>query len=238
VEYPGNINAPDIYAQRIDPQGNIIWGLRAMAVCRAPDIQRNPDIAVNGEFIIAWEDSGGGNYDIYAQKLSRDGKIAWVCDGVPVCVAPFTQHEPKLVANGDGGATVVWEDYRRGNWDVFSQRIDMNGNLAWSKDGVSVCRTAGTQYAPHLIKSKDMSSIIAWEDYRNNKSYGIYAQRLSVDGKSIWDEDGIPVCVTEGGARGPQLVDDGEGGVVIVWTDFRFGSYDIFAQRINEEKTK
>ncbi len=54
----------------------------------------------------------------------------------------------------------------------------------------------------------------------------------------MWIKDGIAVCATDGGARNPQLVDDGYGGAVIVWTDYRYGSYDIYAQRINDIQNK
>ncbi len=139
VEYQKNLNTPDIYAQRINSAGDVIWDLSGLAVCRAPETQRNPDIAVSGEVIIAWEDNGGGNYDIYAQKILKDGTVAWQCDGIPVCTAPNTQIAPKLVLNGDGGATITWEDYRNLNWDIYAQRIDNDGKQVWTKDGVPVC---------------------------------------------------------------------------------------------------
>jgi hypothetical protein len=234
VEYKNNMNTPDIYAQRISSSGNIIWDLPGLSVCRAPEAQRNPDISVGEQIIIVWEDSGGGNYDIYVQKLNKDGSIAWKCDGIPVCTAPFTQHEPKLVLNDDGGATITWEDYRKTNWDIYLQRIDAYGEFVWTKDGIEVCGTSGTQYAPQIVKCKDFSSIIVWEDYRNNKSYNIYVQKLSGSGIPLWDIDGYPVCVTDGGARNPQIIEDGKDGAIIVWTDYRYGSFDIYAQRINE----
>ncbi|MFH1709939.1 MAG: hypothetical protein ABH860_02560 [bacterium] len=234
VEYRRNLNTPDIYAQRINKSGNILWTNAGLAVCRAPESQKNPKIVTGNSIIVAWEDSGGGNYDIYAQKLNKDGTIAWTYDGVPVCTAQFTQHEPKLILSSDGGAIFTWEDYRKANWDIFAQRIDPDGNQKWAKDGIEVCTTPGTQYAPQLVKSRRLSTIIVWEDYRNNESYNIYAQKLSDAGEALWEKDGVSVCVTEGGARNPQLADDGKNGAVIIWTDYRYGSYDIYAQRINE----
>jgi len=238
VEYRRNLNTPDIYAQRISGNGSVLWSNTGLAICKAPESQKNPKIAIGDVVIIAWEDSGSGNYDIYAQKLSKDGTVAWTCDGMPVCTAPFTQHEPKLILMSDGGAVVAWEDYRKANWDIFVQRLDADGKQTWTADGLEVCTAPGTQYAPQLVKSKGLSTIIVWEDYRNNESYNIFAQKLSDSGEALWDKDGTPVCVTEGGARNPQLADDGEGGAVVVWTDYRYGSYDIYAQRINEVESK
>ena len=237
-EYRRNMNTPDIYAQKVNSSGNLMWAKTGLAVCKVPESQKQPDISVNNDVIIAWEDNSGGNYDIYSQKLSKDGTVAWQCDGVPVCTEPSTQINPKVIADGIGGAVFVWEDYRRSNWDIYAQRLNSAGKQMWAKYGIEVCTAAGTQYAPQLVKSKDLSTIITWEDYRNNKSYNIYTQKLSASGEILWEKDGLPLCLSEGGARNPQLVDDGEGGAIVVWTDFRYGSYDIYAQRINEAENK
>jgi hypothetical protein len=234
VEYRGNINNPDIYAQRVSPKGIVMWGPKSLAVCKAPEAQRNPEIAVNNEVIIAWEDAGNGNYDIYAQKVNKDGSVAWTCDGLAICTAPNTQHEPKLTLTGDGGAAIVWEDFRNNNWDIYAQRVSSEGTTLWEKDGIPVTTAKGTQYAPQIVKGKNGSYLIVWEDYRNNKSYSIYAQKISADGKPLWELDGLPICITDGGSRNPQIVDDNEGGAVVIWTDFRYGDFDIYAQRIND----
>jgi len=51
--------------------------------------------------------------------------------------------------------------------------------------------------------------------------------------KAGWQTDGNPVCDESGSQLDPQLVPDGQGGVLIVWSDTRFGSSDIFAQRLD-----
>jgi len=235
VDYRKNINTPDIYAQRISSSGNILWDLAGLAVCRAPETQRNQDVGLNGDIIVAWEDSGGGGYDIYAQKISKSGTVVWACDGIPVCTDPFTQQGPKLLVNDDGGAIITWDDYRNANWDIFIQRVDPSGKLLWQKNGVPVCTAIGTQYSPKIAKSKNEASILVWEDYRNNKNYNIYAQKISDKGAALWEKDGMALCEIKGGARNPEVADDGRGGAIIVWTDYRDGSYDIYAQRINED---
>ncbi len=51
--------------------------------------------------------------------------------------------------------------------------------------------------------------------------------------KASWQTDGNPVCDESGSQIDPQLVPDGQGGVLIVWSDTRFGNQDIFAQRLD-----
>ncbi len=238
TEYGQNSVTPDIIAQNIDLNGNILWANDGVAVSKSPGSQKKPVIGSNDEIIIAWEDNGKGNYDIYAQKLGKDGMVSWQTDGMPVCCAPMSQVDPKLVLNDDGGATFVWEDYRNNNWNIYSQRLNLSGAQMWAENGVEVCTVPGTHYAPRLVKSGGSSAIIVWEDYRSNKEYDIFTQKISESGEALWEKDGIPICITDGGSRNPQLADDGKGGAVVVWTDFRNGSPDIYAQRINDTENK
>ena len=71
-------NSPnDIYAQRVDHDGNLLWGPRA-AVCLAPNYQYAPVLAPDGSggAIVAWEDyreSGMATRDIYCQRIGASG---------------------------------------------------------------------------------------------------------------------------------------------------------------------
>jgi len=56
---------------------------------------------------------------------------------------------------------------------------------------------------------------------------------IPVSTEAAWQTDGNPVCDETGTQLDPQLVPDGVGGVLIVWSDTRFGSQDIFAQRVD-----
>jgi hypothetical protein len=150
----------------------------------------------------------------------------------------MSQMDPKLVLNSDEGATFVWNDYRNTGWDIYAQRLDASGDQMWERNGIAVCEAPGTQYSPQMVKSSGTSAIIVWEDYRSDKKYDLFAQKISGSGKSIWEKDGIPICMTNGGSRNPQLADDGKGGAVIVWADYRSGSSDIYAQRINDTENK
>ena len=69
----------------------------------------------------------------------------------------------------------------------------------------------------------------------------IYAQRITPDGIPLWAADGAPVCTAEDQQRSPDIVSDGEGGAVIVWSDsrdFDDTGNDIYAQRIDAEGTR
>lgn len=233
TDYRSGLRNSDIYAQRINILGNILWESEGIRICTAADTQRDPQIARSGNgAIIVWTDKGGGGYDIYGQRINSDGETLWKIDGIPICQESGTQREPRIVKNGAEGAIVVWEDYCSANWDIYSQRVDKDGKLLWPSPGVPVTTASATQYAPDIVASSSGGAIVTWEDYRSSLGYKIYAQKIENDGKVAWQENGIPICNLAGGQRNPKIVENGTGGAVITWEDYRGGGYGIYAQRI------
>jgi hypothetical protein len=237
VDFRMGLFNSDIYAQKINSKGKPEWKESGVAVCTAPDSQKNPDIVVSegGGAIICWSDKGGGGYDIYLQSLDRTGKPLLTLDGIAVCSAAGTQRDPRISSDSAGGAIIVWDDFRAANWDIYGQRVDSRGNLLWAADGKVICNAPLTQYSPALVAG-DWGVIIAWEDYRNGKAYGIYAQKLSLLGDSLWEENGVAVCAEKDGGRNPKIAPNGRGGAVIAWEDYRSGGSGVFAQKIRAIK--
>jgi hypothetical protein len=115
----------DIFGQRMDSSGAIIWGKDGLAVCAAPLTQYSPQL-VGGEWgtIVAWEDyRNGKNYAIYAQKILLSGDAVWEKDGVTVCSQIDGERNPQVAPNGRGGAVIAWEDYRGGGFGIWAQKI-------------------------------------------------------------------------------------------------------------------
>ncbi len=102
----------------------------------------------------------------------------------------------------------------------------------WITDGVAIAPVLDplpTQ--PQITSDGSGGSIITWQDYRGG-SYDIYAQRVDASGVVQWMANGVAVC-RAGYEMNPQIVSDGSGGAIITWQDYRAGSYDIYAQRVN-----
>ncbi|MFQ5649863.1 MAG: T9SS type A sorting domain-containing protein [bacterium] len=121
----------DIAAQRIASDGSLVPPL--IEVVSASGAQRNPIVLANGlgEVVVAWEDHRNSTTapDIYAQLVDASGGIAWKVNGEAVSTAPGRQEKPALAADGLGGAIIVWQDFRSGDYDIYSQRISQSGVL-------------------------------------------------------------------------------------------------------------
>ncbi|MBU8923120.1 MAG: T9SS type A sorting domain-containing protein [Bacteroidales bacterium] len=177
----------DIYAQRIDGTGTIIWATDGIALCTAAGNQHTPQIvsdysgAVSGA-IVVWVDTRNGNNDIYAQRIDPSGTIMWAANGVPVCTAAEHQSVFSIKSDGAGGVIVSWHDGRGADYDIYTQWIDASGTAQWPADGLPLCGAAGNQTLPVITSEIFSPAIVAWSDYRNG-NYDIYAQAIDSQGR-------------------------------------------------------
>lgn len=229
----------DIYWQKIKANGDVQWPRNGIKVCATNSEDANYNVISDGAggAIIVWERFNNTDYDIYAQKIDKYGSLLWGQYGRPVCFMPGNQHWPDTVSDGAGGAIIAWTDQRPNNTqeDIYAQRLNANGEPQWKKNGKPVCTEIDSQKVPKLISCANNGAIIAWDDRRNGRDYDIYVQRLGANGSGMWGDNGVVVCDSIGSQFYPRFINDGEGGVIIVWWDNEFNkdTGNIFAQRIN-----
>ncbi len=179
--------ADDTYAQRVDSTGAVQWTADGEAVCTATGAQWYPQMVADGSggAIITWMDKrGGSNYadnDIYAQLINADGSVQWVENGVVISAADGAQAAPAITSDGAGGAVIAWEDYRSSPLDVYAQRVDADGLVQWTTDGVAVTTAGGGRDWTALAGDGSGGAVIAWRDGRDG--YNIYAQKVHADGR-------------------------------------------------------
>jgi hypothetical protein len=232
-----------IYAQRINALGILQWGATGMLICAAgSDPAANPRIAATsmGEAIITWTHGASGTWDVYAQKVNLDTTL-WTTNGVSICNEIRTQWKPEIVADGLGGAIISWQDSRRISFnedDVYAQKINTNGIVEWSQNGIPVCTQPGNSSVQQRITSDgDGGAVIAWEDQRNGNT-DIFVQRVNIGGSTMWTPNGVAVSTAQYSQIGVTLIGDGHGGAILAWMDYRRVTYlDIYGQGIDSTGT-
>ncbi len=239
---PINANG-DIYAQRIGPDGVVIWTVNGVGVCNNPITQNSPQITSdgNGGAIIVWEDLRNGFVeDIYAQRIDMNGNIQWTTDGIPICTATGNQRLPMIVSDGAGGAIITWIDHRAGIISsIYAQRVSSNGSVQWTTDGIPICPASINQTSPQIISDENNGAIIMWVDNRTGVNENdIYAQRINGNGELLWSTSGLPVCAIYRRQQIASIAPDGSGGAIIAWTDDRDTinrplTSDVYAQRVD-----
>lgn len=188
-----------------------------------------------GGAIVAWVDlRNGTSTDVYAQRVNGGGAVLWTGDGVPISAAANNQSVPHLVSDGSGGAILAWEDNRTGTYDIYAQRVNRDGTVQWTADGVPISAASNAQLSPQLISDGAGGAIIVWLDFRNGGTPDLFVQRVNGEGIVQWAADGVPVSIAANAQQSPHLISDGSGGAFLVWQDHRSGTNsDIYAQRIN-----
>ena len=223
----------NIYAQRIDANGTLLWGTWGKVVCSASGeqslVRTVPD--GNGGMILVWLDKRNfSNTVLYAQRVDDTGTPQWTPNGIPVTSMTGNQASHAVVEDGSGGAFVVWQDYNGSDYDIHAQHLTSTGAKAWGSNGQPVVVSIGNQISPSVVRSNG-NLIVSWDDSRSGSS-DIYAQAFDAAGSPLWNPNGAPVSTASGGQSTNRITDDGSGGAIITWTDNRTG-YDIYAQRMD-----
>lgn len=164
--------------------------------------------------------------------------LAADANGIAVATADGLQEQPAIIADGAGGAIVVWIDRRNIRSDIYAQRLNAQGVPQWISNGVPVCQAVALKSAPTLVSDGAGGAIIAWQDARNATfdTFDIYAQRVSASGVQLWSPGGNPVCRAAHDQDVPCIATDARGGAIIGWYDGRRGLadvFDIYAQRLS-----
>ncbi|SVA80730.1 uncharacterized protein METZ01_LOCUS133584, partial [marine metagenome] len=218
----------DVFAQHVLTDGSLAWDEEGIALSTVSGMQTSLNMCVDGlggAFAI-WNDLSSGEGQIYATHLSANGNIVSPGTGVPIITSPGGHLKVSIELGGAGYAAMVWEDSRiDGETDIYAQRIDVGCNTLWStpeQGGIPVCNLQSIeQKAPKVTHVSGDTTVVVWEDYRNNIANGdIYIQYLDGDGNILLAENGFPLCNEDSKQLAPRVKANSEY-AFIVWEDFR-----------------
>lgn len=191
-----------------------------------------------GGAYIAWKDYRTGVPDIYIQRVNKYGVPLWTIDGVGLCTNPSDQSTPFITTDKNGGAIVAWSDWRSGiERDLYAQRVDSNGVIQWTVDGVVVAAKSNREHNEKITTDEMGGAIIVWEQQGGTGLWDVWAQRIDANGNPVWTVGGIPMTTAAGNRINGRVKSDGKGGAYITWQDYRSGNYDIYAQHVSSTGT-
>jgi hypothetical protein len=231
----------DIYAQRVDADGDSVWTKDGVPVCTATGDQQGAHVIPDGGggFIVAWEDKRAGLQDVYAQKLDGDGNALWTADGVALVTATGWQARVNLTTDGKGGAIVTWTDNRTldpDDRDIYAQRVDASGVVKWTTDGVAIATPWNWLQDSKICPDGYGGAYITWQDLRTGGWWQVFAQRVDSLGTPRWATDGMVVSTGSGNRVRPQIAADGVGGAILTW-DIVTMNQGIYAARLDTSGT-
>jgi hypothetical protein len=229
----------DIYAQRVDADGNVQWQPDGVPANSSQGDQLGPRIVSDGASgaLMAWSDyRNQTDSSVFAQRLDSAGNQLWATEGITVATGTGHQSVVRLVPDGAGGAYVIWQDWLGRpdtDKDLFTQHLDAEGALLWSTP-VTITAAPHEQFNAHAAPDDAGGLLVTWGDARDPEDADIYAQHVSADGAILWELDGVLVSGDPALQRPGPIIADGAGGAYVAWYDFRanYNRADAYLQRL------
>jgi len=192
----------NVFAHKIDKNGNILWGETGTVVTNLPGRQEDPVAIEDGDggAFIAWvdyrfDDAG----DVFIQHVNNDGSILMDPNGVALAQFQGQQISINMCTDSLGGVFVTWQDKRGGvDDDIYGTHVDANHNIVEPGIGIPIVVQGGTQSAKSIEYAGNNEAFICWSDSRQGENIDIYGQRLDVAMSPTFTENGIPIASTAG----------------------------------------
>jgi hypothetical protein len=229
----------DIFTQRIDGSGNILWPEGGILACLSGENEGYPGVVSDGAggAIIAWLHSQGSSWDIGAQRVSASGALLWGPSGIVICNAAGQQSGITMASDRAGGAIIAWADARSSSsYDIYAQRVNASGVAQWGTNGKAVCTSPGDQISPHVALDAGGWVTIVWTDDQHDTESDIYAQQLNPSGVPQWQANGLPMSTAAGAQSAFALFSGGSGGMILAYVSQQglwSPLWDIYAQCVS-----
>ncbi len=153
----------DIYGARVSGAGTVI-DPGGIAISTAPNTQMAPTLSFDGtNWLVAWQDLRGGNWDVYAARVSAAG-VRLDPAGIGVSAGIGMQRAPSVGFDGTNHV-VVYQDDRNGNADVYGARVSLAGTLV---DAGGVALSASTQWhelAPRVTHGNGRDMLLIYHHF-------------------------------------------------------------------------
>jgi len=216
----------NVFCQRFNSQGQRLG--TNIQVTTDGNIQRTPDVScgADGRFVVTWDDTRAGNWDVYGQRYDADGSPVGQNFKVNDDVGSTHQHGSGVAVNRYGEFVVVWTDGRSGEDDVYARRYDAGGNPSGPGFRLSDVST-GAQVNPSIEARPDGGYWAAWADARSAE-LDIYCQRLDRNGNKVGPNFRINDDHGSANQSCSSIGMDTRGFVCVAWEDERNGASDIY----------
>lgn len=218
----GGEYSEDLYIQRIDSLGTIVWNQDGVPACTTGRTQERGRLVSDGAggVIVVWGDDRDGPIRPYAQRFNLGGNPLWSTGGVPVG-ADTMRGYPDAVSDGAGGVITAFSygDY------VYAQRLGPDGNPVWNPGGVRLATNTFSKGITAIASDGSGGAIVTWQEsffHPDYSRYQIFAQHVTASGNTEWGflNGGIEVSYNSYHYNygSPSIAGDGMGGSCISWS--------------------
>ena len=190
----------NVFAQKIDSTGALLWGDEGSAVTNLPGRQEDP-VAItdgNGGAFISWVDYRFDEEgDIFIQHIDTQGNRMMDDNGAALARVDGRHLTINMCTDSLGGVFVTWQDKRNFlDDDIYGTHVSSNYEIIAPSIGVPIIQMNGNQGAKSLEYAGNNEASIIWSDTRSGSGNDIYCQKINVNMEKIFDDEGLEVSVT------------------------------------------
>lgn len=177
-----------------------------------------PKIAVctDGFAYIAWFSNHTGNYNVYLQRIDKDGNPQWPNNGI--LVSDNTQDswltDWDMSVDAENCALLVFSDIRTGTLNPFGYRVSPAGEMLWGEDGVALSSSTNFEPTPKVCGTQAGNAVFAW--ISSGTTNEVHLQKVSPDGTELWG-DGIFIVSSTVDNTFPFLMPADGDNVYLIW---------------------
>ena len=228
-------SGPDsILIQRVDSQGDLLWGDEGIhAPLGKRGYLRNAIADREGGVIFSIESARYEKIEATLYRFSSEGRDVWNNDtGLVIYATPRervanSSLQLKIINMGTGLFHVYWN-----NLSIYNlpyeypkiQSINLDGQIQWEEDGKRVSSGDSIQYHFLGCTTGDESAIYVWTDRRNtnNVDRSIFAQKINANGERQWGDEDVLLWNRSGVTISNIFSDCAGGAIVSMWTGARY----------------
>ncbi len=156
-----------------------------------------------------------------------------------VADGPGEQVLPKIAGLPDGSCYVGWFSNASGNYDVWLQRLDQNGNEMWPHNGILVSSHPQESWITDwdLLCDSSGNCVLAFNDSRTG-NWDVQAYMIDPNGVFVWGPDGITLSHDPAPDMMPAICETSDGDFVFAWaTNPDVGTGWMTMQRLGPDGT-
>jgi len=243
VRSRGFSGAKHLYANKISPSGQLLWGSNHVKVFEGGSLQQGnfPRFVADGKggAVFAWY-SIDPKLQVFAQHVLANGQLAFAANGVPVStdvqqarVSPAVSYQPAT-----GEITVLWTEldnamaqHRRG---LYAQRISASGARQWGETGRPLRPLALHDIGDLQSIAADDGTLAFWIETNPGQPNSIQGIKLDAAGAPLCPQFVVSTRATNKSRLASASAPSGQ--VLLVWEEQgQTQGSDIYLQGVRRD---
>ena len=204
TQFSGNVQ--NAVSQHITEEGAIAWTGGVDLSTNSSNFRMSPMLSVSEEtqeLMAVWREANGSQSErgIFAQRLDSSGNQLWGSNGVTVVAlnSSYDYLDLSVAGFGEELISAYIQQSANMNGDIYANRLDAEGNSAWTDETVTVTNS-GTAKSDMMTSKGPNCFFIAWTE-----NGSVYAHCLREDGTLGAPDVGSLDCTADDGTDGVEL---------------------------------